>query len=176
MDSQIRPRLHRLVRYAAFAVVPRSQRRSIIRKYLDEYNCMPPPLFIILISILEIAFFIYYCNILGSVSTSGPVPWKSVLIYNPYRRYEIWRYFTYIFIHAGVYHILSNLLIQLFLGIPLEMVHKWWRVGVVYMTGVIAGSLASSISDPGSFLAGASGGVYALIAAHLANVIIVCIN
>ncbi|UXI14729.1 hepatocyte growth factor-regulated tyrosine kinase substrate [Sarcoptes scabiei] len=165
------PRFHRLVRYAAVAVVPRSQRLSVIRRYLDEYNCMPPPIFIILISIIEIAIFIYYCVILEGFSTSGPVPWKSILIYNPCRRFEIWRFITYMFIHAGFYHIFSNLLIQLFLGIPLEMVHKWWRVGIVYLSGVIAGSLASSISDPYTFLAGASGGVYALLAAHLANVI-----
>lgn len=58
------------------------------------------------------------------------------------------------------------------LGLPLEMVHKWWRVGIVYIAGVVAGSLASSITDPHSYLAGASGGVYALLAAHLASVAI----
>lgn len=52
------------------------------------------------------------------------------------------------------------------------MVHKWWRVGIVYIAGVVAGSLASSITDPHSYLAGASGGVYALLAAHLASVAI----
>ncbi|KFM76449.1 Protein rhomboid, partial [Stegodyphus mimosarum] len=52
------------------------------------------------------------------------------------------------------------------------MVHKWWRVMLVYLGGVLAGSLGSSLSDPAVYLAGASGGVYALIAAHLANVII----
>ena len=39
------------------------------------------------------------------------------------------------------------------------------------MSGVAAGSLATSVTDPDVYLAGASGGVYALIAAHLANVI-----
>ncbi|PRD25298.1 UNVERIFIED_CONTAM: rho [Trichonephila clavipes] len=52
------------------------------------------------------------------------------------------------------------------------MVHKWWRVMLVYLGGVVAGSLGSSLSDPRTFLAGASGGVYALISAHLANVIL----
>lgn len=56
------------------------------------------------------------------------------------------------------------------------MVHKWWRVGLVYLGGVIAGSLGHSLSDPNVYLAGASGGVYALIAAHLSNVIIVSIK
>lgn len=62
---------------------------------------------------------------------------------------------------------------QLVIGIPLEMVHKWWRVMIVYLAGVIAGSLATSVTDPHIYLAGASGGVYALIFAHLASMIIV---
>ena len=57
------------------------------------------------------------------------------------------------------------------LGVPLEMVHRWWRVLLIYLTGVLTGSLAVSITDPLTYLAGASGGVYALITAHLANVI-----
>ena len=57
------------------------------------------------------------------------------------------------------------------LGIPLEMVHKWWRVLIIYIAGVLAGSLGTSVSDPGVYLAGASGGVYALITAHVATIL-----
>lgn len=61
------------------------------------------------------------------------------------------------------------------LGIPLEMVHHWWRVLLVYLAGVVAGSLATSVSDPSIYLAGASGGVYAVMAAHVATIIMVII-
>ena len=44
------------------------------------------------------------------------------------------------------------------------------RVGAVYIAGVLAGSLGTSLSDPHTYIAGASGGVYALIAAHLVNI------
>ena len=57
------------------------------------------------------------------------------------------------------------------LGVPLEMVHRWWRILLIYLSGVLAGSLAVSIADPHIFLAGGSGGVYSLITAHLANVV-----
>lgn len=66
-----------------------------------------------------------------------------------------------------------NIMVQILLGIPLEMVHRWWRVLLVYLAGVIAGSLATSLSDPYVYLAGASGGVYALITAHIATIIMV---
>lgn len=70
-------------------------------------------------------------------------------------------------------HLVVNIMVQVLLGIPLEMVHRWWRVLIVYLAGVIAGSLATSLSDPTVFLAGASGGVYALITAHVATIIMV---
>ena len=38
---------------------------------------------------------------------------------------------------------------------------------MVYGLGVTAGSLATSVFSPGAFLAGSSGGVYALASAHL---------
>lgn len=62
---------------------------------------------------------------------------------------------------------------QVVLGIPLEMVHSWWRVLIIYVAGVIAGSLGTSVADPTVYLAGASGGVYALLLAHLASLILV---
>jgi Uncharacterized membrane protein (homolog of Drosophila rhomboid) len=74
-----------------------------------------------------------------------------------------------------VFHLVVNLVVQIILGIPLEMVHGWWRVLLVYLAGVVAGSLGTSVSDPTVYLAGASGGVYALIAAHLASICMVSI-
>lgn len=38
-----------------------------------------------------------------------------------------------------VEHIVGNLVLQLLLGIPLELVHKGFEVGMVYLAGVLAG-------------------------------------
>lgn len=38
-----------------------------------------------------------------------------------------------------VQHIVGNLIMQLLLGIPLELVHKGFEVGMVYLAGVLAG-------------------------------------
>jgi len=43
---------------------------------------------------------------------------------------------------ASYGHIISNLVFQLLLGIPLEMVNKFWRVGIVYCLGVITGQFS----------------------------------
>lgn len=77
------------------------------------------------------------------------------------------------FVHVGITHLMMNLIIQIFLGIALELVHHWWRVALVYLAGVLAGSMGTSLTSPRIFLAGASGGVYALITAHIATIIMV---
>jgi membrane associated rhomboid family serine protease len=76
------------------------------------------------------------------------------------------------FIHSNRTHITFNVVIQIFLGVPLEFVHCWWRVAIVYLSGVLAGSLAQSVFKPCADLVGASGGVYAIITAHVATLIL----
>lgn len=44
-------------------------------------------------------------------------------------------------------------------------------MALVYLAGVVAGSMGTSIANPNIYLAGASGGVYALITAHIATII-----
>ncbi|XP_012224628.1 rhomboid-related protein 2 isoform X3 [Linepithema humile] len=137
--------------------------------YEDEYSCRPPAIAMIIISLIEIILFIYDVIQHKSLSVEGPA--ATLFIYNPHKRYQAWRYLTYMFVHVGIFHLVVNLLVQILLGIPLEMVHKWWRVLMIYIAGVVAGSLGTSVSDPTVYLAGASGGVYALITAHVATII-----
>lgn len=60
------------------------------------------------------------------LNVNGPA--AKIFIYNPWRRYQAWRFATYMFVHVGIMHITMNLLVQVFLGIALELVHCWWRV------------------------------------------------
>ena len=140
--------------------------------YLQQYNCNPPPLFILCVSLAELICFIYYSIKAEQrqwiTISSGLV--DSPLIYDPWNREQVWRFVSYMFLHAGIEHILGNVFLQLLVGVPLEMVHKSLRVFFVYLSGVIAGSLASSIFDPLIYLVGASGGVYALLGGYLSNV------
>ncbi|KAL1130300.1 hypothetical protein AAG570_013238, partial [Ranatra chinensis] len=160
--------------YVHHTVVPRDHKTvhidALDGEYEDEYSCFPPPVGMIIISIIEVATFLYdYLNTGDSHSVNGPS--ASVLIYDPHRRKEAWRFLCYMLVHVGWLHLILNLIIQVALGIPLEMVHGWWRIFIVYSAGVILGSLGTSVADPNVFLAGASGGVYALITAHLATLI-----
>jgi len=160
---------------AVSIALPNNVEREDRLDYLDQYSCKPPPLFLILLSCSQIGVFVYHTIILTnqgrSVGPDGPAYIRGPLIFNPNKKKEVWRFLTYMFVHSGYFHITFNVLVQLMLGVPLEMVHRWWRIGLIYLTGVFAGSLAVSITDPNIYLAGASGGCYAIITAHLANVI-----
>ena len=52
------------------------------------------------------------------------------------------------------------------------MLTESFQVLTVYMSGVLAGSLGTSLTDSSTYLAGASAGVYALIAAHLSTLVL----
>lgn len=104
--------------------------------------------------------------------SSGSIPAETLLIYRPDRRHEIWRFVTYMVLHANWFHLGFNIVVQLIIGLPLEMVHGSIRIAAIYVAGVFAGSLGTSVVEPLTSLVGASGGVYALLAAHFANVLL----
>ena len=71
--------------------------------YQNQYSCSPPPAFMLSISLLQAIVFVYNCvmfyKITGEAGLNGPVPHCSHLIFNPDKRYQVWRYITYMMIH-----------------------------------------------------------------------------
>ena len=89
----------------------------------------------------------------------------------------MWRFLTYQFVHVNAQHLISNMVMQLFLGVPLELSQSGWlgtlKLLTLYTSGVLYGSvLGTLLPHPTKRLAGASAGVYALISAHLASLIL----
>ena len=75
-------------------------------------------------------FYLYHSSVLSSLgydsmpATKAPV--CSLLIYSPVRRAQAWRFLTYQFTHVGLQHVGFNVLMQLFVGLPLEMSQLGW--------------------------------------------------
>ncbi|XP_073707901.1 rhomboid-related protein 3 isoform X3 [Garra rufa] len=160
----------RLVRHIAYETLP----REVDRKwYFDSYTYCPPPWLMLAITLAEVVVFMYYGLQLNRwvLQVSSPYFLKGPLPYHPQLRAQAWRYLSYIFMHAGIEHLGLNMAMQLLVGVPLEMVHGALRIGLVYVCGVLAGSLAVSVTDMTAPVVGSSGGVYALVSAHLANVV-----
>ncbi|CAG5115935.1 unnamed protein product [Candidula unifasciata] len=148
---------------------------------LAKYKCLPPPFFMIAISVVQIVVFIINSqedgvsayplhNVYGNntkITTLG----CNKAMYHPTRRHEAWRFVTYCFLHPGYVDLIFNVIIQIVLGFPLEVIFSTWRMVIVYFCGVISGSLAQSIIDHYVGLTGAAGGAYAIMAAHIISLI-----
>ncbi|XP_065780004.1 rhomboid-related protein 1 isoform X1 [Muntiacus reevesi] len=160
----------RFVRYVAYEILPREVDRHW---YFYRHRSCPPPVFMASVTLAQIIVFLCYGARLNKwvLQTYHPEYMKSPLVYHPGHRARAWRFLTYMFMHVGLEQLGFNALLQLMIGVPLEMVHGLLRISLLYLAGVLAGSLTVSITDMRAPVVGGSGGVYALCSAHLANVV-----
>lgn len=86
-------------------------------------------------------------------------------------RYQFWRWFTYQFTHIGILHVLSNTLFNLIFGIPLEGLHGTWKLALMYNLGVFGGACCYFVSSAHAVVVGMSGGCYALLGMHVADLV-----
>lgn len=86
-------------------------------------------------------------------------------------RPQIWRWFTYQWTHVGAMHVLMNVFMVLMLGIPLEGLHGGLRMFFMFNVGVFGGACCYIVNDAHTAVVGCSGGVYALIGMHVADLI-----
>ena len=160
--------------------------------YETSIKLWPPPLMMLSFSVIQfvihivrylfdylIDFNFNYCTqilICSSIDENKDImPEKfasNYLTYKSCQRSEIWRFLSYMLVHRSYTHLISNLALQIVLGVVLEAAHGWWRVLIVYLSGVLAGSLGHSFVTPCGTLKGVSAGCFCLLFAHIANIII----
>eukprot|EP00271_Cylindrocystis_brebissonii_P010625 TRINITY_DN26886_c0_g1_i1.p1 TRINITY_DN26886_c0_g1~~TRINITY_DN26886_c0_g1_i1.p1 ORF type:complete len:440 (+),score=48.31 TRINITY_DN26886_c0_g1_i1:423-1742(+) len=85
---------------------------------------------------------------------------------------EPWRLFTCMWLHAGVIHLVVNMMGVWYIGVPLESAFGPVRVGLVYLLSGFCGSLLSALFLQSSVSVGASGALFGLIGATLAELLI----
>jgi membrane associated rhomboid family serine protease len=86
--------------------------------------------------------------------------------------YEVWRWITYQFTHAGTTHVMMNQVMNLLLGIPIEGLHGPIRALLLYNLGVLGGALCYVLGDAHRAVVGCSGGCYALLGLHLGQLLL----
>ncbi|KAK3001972.1 hypothetical protein RJ639_020502 [Escallonia herrerae] len=96
----------------------------------------------------------------------GGLSWPEVV-----QRHQAWRLVSCIWLHAGVVHLLANMLSLVFIGIRLEQQFGFARVGAIYLFSGIGGSILSCIFIQQSISVGASGAVFGLLGAMLSELI-----
>jgi len=125
------------IKYKAFIEVLREYRmtteqESTIKNavrvfaFVEEFSCKPPTFVMVFLTLLELLVFTYtstylYTSYSVPITWTGPVPYCSSLIYNPSRRWEVWRFASYMLVHIGVGHFVFNMIMQVLVGVSLEM-------------------------------------------------------
>ncbi|CAN6382173.1 unnamed protein product [Urochloa humidicola] len=82
-----------------------------------------------------------------------------------------WRLITCMWLHAGVVHLLINMLCLVFIGIRLEQEFGFLRVALVYLISGLGGSLVSALFIQSTVSVGASGALFGLIGSMLSELI-----
>ncbi|XP_023472485.2 rhomboid-related protein 1 isoform X1 [Equus przewalskii] len=128
----------RFVRYVAYEILPREVDRHW---YFYRHRSCPPPVFMASVTLAQIVVFLCYGARLNKwvLQTYHPEYMRSPLVYHPSHRARAWRFLTYMFMHVGLEQLGFNALLQLMIGVPLEMVHGLLRISLLYLAGVLAG-------------------------------------
>ncbi|KAH9715011.1 hypothetical protein WN944_022318 [Citrus x changshan-huyou] len=89
---------------------------------------------------------------------------------------EIYRFFSCMWLHANVIHLLTNSLAILFIGVKLEEDFGFLRIGLLYVLSGFGGGLLSCLHQDESqqtlqISVGASGALFGLLGASLSEII-----
>eukprot|EP01006_Ploeotia_vitrea_P057564 TRINITY_DN68190_c3_g2_i1.p2 TRINITY_DN68190_c3_g2~~TRINITY_DN68190_c3_g2_i1.p2 ORF type:complete len:395 (+),score=184.44 TRINITY_DN68190_c3_g2_i1:116-1300(+) len=156
---------------------PQIKRMGTVRDNVNmEEEVVHKKFFVTLVFIINVAFFLLCMQKNGwkfESTEENPMygPSREVLnemgakIASDIREGEWWRWVTAMFLHAGVVHLLMNMVVLLRLGASMEEAFGAWRVGTIYILSGIYGNVASAIFLPEIPTVGASGALYGLIGA-----------
>ncbi len=123
------------------------------------------PIFTYLLMAIQVLIFILLEMRGGSTNPQTLIEFGAK--YNPLiMQGEWWRFFTPIFLHIGLTHLVLNTLSLYFVGIIVERIYGSFRFLIIYFFAGFIGSVASFILVP-NLSAGASGAIFGLLGALL---------
>lgn len=84
---------------------------------------------------------------------------------------QFWRLLTAMLLHAGVIHLVFNLIAMYNVGFPLEREFGTLKIAIIFVTSGFTGDLLSSIFLPQTLSVGASGAIFGLFGAAWADLL-----
>jgi len=103
----------------------------------------------------------------GGGTTSGSLTDDGGLSQHFIAEGEYYRLITAGFLHAGLFHLLTNMLSLWILGTILEPALGSWRFGLVYFVSLLCGSFGALLMSPDALTVGASGAIFGMLGAGL---------
>ena len=138
--------------------------------YTREYGLFAQPLTPAVRALLIANLCVFIIRIMVQRQAPGAFDILFGLSEDIYKNGFFWQIFTYMFLHAGIIHILFNMLILYFLGTEIERTLGSRNFLVVYFVSGMLGGLGWLLltADPGIPCIGASGAVFGLLGAYVA--------
>nr|AIY60706.1 rhomboid protein Lonja32412 [Lonicera japonica] len=96
----------------------------------------------------------------------GALEWNKVV-----HKHQGWRLISCMWLHAGIVHLIVNMLSLVFIGIRLEQQFGFVRIGIIYLLSGFGGSLLSALFIRNNISVGASGALFGLLGAMLSELI-----
>ncbi len=93
---------------------------------------------------------------------------KTSLIVNENQWYRL---FSPMVLHAGIIHFVLNMLALWFIGYAVEQSHGFINVAILFIVPAVGGTIMSALFLPEYISVGASGGIFGLIGACLADIV-----
>ena len=84
---------------------------------------------------------------------------------------QVWRLLSATFLHSGLVHLLFNMSVLYFVGRGLERAHGAPTVLLIFLVGGVGGNVLSALFLPQYVSVGASGGIFSLLGATLADIV-----
>ncbi|EPS62620.1 hypothetical protein M569_12168 [Genlisea aurea] len=102
----------------------------------------------------------------STLEKMGALNWNKVV-----HDHQGWRLITCIWLHAGLIHLIANMLSLILIGVRLEQHFGFVRIGIIYLLSGFGGSILSSLFIRNSISVGASGALFGLLGAMLSELI-----
>lgn len=120
----------------------------------------------LIIVFICIAMFIVETLMGGSQSTTVLVKLGAMNNYAVVAGHQWWRLFTAQFLHIGIWHLVSNIVMIYYMGLIIEPLFGHWRFLLIYFISGIGGNLLSlAFGSDQSISAGASTALFGLFGA-----------
>ena len=138
--------------------------------------------FSVLVGLLQVLMFIVSVSLKGFVSPSqnpmlGPPTESLVLLgakqcYLIQQRYQLFRFLTPILLHAGIIHLVMNMICQWRFALFVE--RRWGtpRFAAVYLSAGFGATLLSLLWNPNKIAVGASGALMGIMGGFIADLIL----
>lgn len=164
-----------------FSFIPRrwsslssgQSRVSSLQGPQQEETKLHPPLFIASVTFFESFLFVFVViasDGLKSYEENSMIGPSTAVMYRfgglNLSNNQYWRLFTSMCLHAGVLHLLPNMVIQWWVGKAIEATWNYMWTFILYVLSGLGGALlTSTLSKPDQLSVGSSGAVYGLLAA-----------